>query len=512
MIRPLRNVALSRTHLASLTLSTLVAATLAGCDGRGPLAVGDSAVTDARVVDQRPALDRGCECLTWSPGSGPCMEIFWGCKGSPNRWERCDVWAACVRGEIDPFTGCRRPVFDPNCDPPKGPLCDPKVLGRPCSATNGVGGGECGDPAKTGALCLLTKTVSASELRGVCTCQCVPDDPGTMMVDEDSCPERERNFCGSIKLSDGSKTGFCLRRCEPKLGANDCAPGIACDPRSGAPLELRTTAVCLLYGCQSDADCPVRTATPCKTDGSLSCPAAMGCQPLSPSGVDGRCAKPGLCDKASGLCAPRLKDLDPSAQVGDPCDSDLDCGKTMRCELEEDRASSRKAVGPCVRDRDCCSNDCHQGACSPSPCVVHARNGYCTIAGCTFASLKEFQCPPGSSCHRLFYGGLCQKTCSLQDAKSCRGHVGDASGDYECRAWQSLRLDSESAILVADEPVCDFGDTVSCARSCEPFGFSGSGSPPANPTQMRCRDPQTNAELPTGDPKGLCLDVTKSGP
>jgi hypothetical protein len=382
------------------------------------------------------------------------------------------------------------------------------VVGKVCTVSGGGPGGECGDPAQTGAICLLTKTLSPTDSRGVCTCQCTPDDLQTPLVNEDSCPDLSQNLCGSVTLTDGSKIGFCFRRCKPKLGANDCAQGVACDPRSGEVIEQRDTAVCLLHGCQSNADCPVRTATPCKVDGSVTCPAGMGCYPLQADGVEGRCAKAGVCEKSSGLCAPRLSDFAPNAQVGDPCAADLDCGKTMRCELEEDRPSLlRKAGQTCVLDRECCGGSCVGNTCAPGPCAVHARNGYCTVVGCAFSSLLAYQCPAGSACNRYFYGGLCQKNCSLNNAKSCRGVAADKRGDYECRAWERIAI---GGLPVAPAPLCDFGDTAACTL-IKGAGCAALGSGPANPTKMSCRDAQSGAALPAGDPTGLCLDDTASG-
>lgn len=94
------------------------------------------------------------------------------------------------------MTGCPKPYKDCSIVDPPPPSCDKSVVGKVCTSSGSVGGGECGDPAVTGALCLLTDEVSATENRGVCTCPCAADDPQTPLVNEDSCPDLSATVCG----------------------------------------------------------------------------------------------------------------------------------------------------------------------------------------------------------------------------------------------------------------------------------------------------------------------------
>lgn len=374
--------------------------------------------------------------------------------------------------------------------------CAP-VLGKGCTQN----GTECG----SAATCLLT----AGTL-GVCTCTCTVDDPKTPLVNEDTCPNTSLHFCKAVTLSSGSTQSYCFKRCSPKLGSNDCSAPIACVPSSASFSPAVGAGVCLLPGCSKDADCPVLTATTCTTQNpALTCAATEVCVPLTTATTSGRCGKPGKCDLASGLCIAHALG-NPAAKVGDPCKADTECGGIMRCQLELDlSAVAKKAGQSCSTDEECCSGHCVSKVCTQGLCAVNNRNGYCTIPGCEFASTLPIRaCPTGSTCNRVYTGGLCQKTCALASATDCRNHPSDRLGDYECRAWNGLTL---GGVMIADAPVCDFGTGMPCSflqgsgLDCSSVGLA------PNSTQMGCRSLSNVALAGLHDPLGYCLDNTASG-
>lgn len=500
----------SRPHARSphrLLLASLLL--FAGaCDTRAPVGAHDGGAGDRGLPDKNVPPPPPCTCMTPSIVGSPscdCTETIWGCKESPQRKTICDVPPECWRADIvDPTTGCWRYDDRPFCvgweciEPPPPPSgCDPAQIGKPC----GADGSGCG-PNMT---CLLTDETRG----GVCTCPCVPDDPSTPLVNEDQCPDLSQNICAAVRLSDGSMFNFCARKCAPTLGSSTCTSPLACQPEAATALELPGQAVCLFMGCQSDYDCPVLTSIPCKLDTSgvpSGCAPGARCVKDANDPTHGLCARAGHCDKVSGLCAPRTQDLTPTAKVGDPCGSDLDCAGNQRCEQE--RAAGLPGGASCTQGEQCCSGVCTFGKCEPGACVVHARHGYCVIDGCAFASLTAYACPAGSSCNRLEPQGICQRTCELSNASSCRGNPQDKLGDYECRAWNNVEV---GGLPVGDVPLCDFADAMRC-NSYPSVGCDVVGVSPANSTDMSCRDASGQKLSDPKSPLGLCLDDTASGP
>ncbi len=375
------------------------------------------------------------------------------------------------------------------------------VLGKGCTQ----GGSECG----SSATCLLTAATS-----GVCTCNCTLDNPATPSVNEDTCPGKPQNFCKAVTLSSGATQNYCFKSCSPKLGSNECGAPLACDPRSASFSPKLGVAVCLLPGCSKDADCPVLTATTCTTQNpALTCTTGEVCIPLTGATTSGRCAKAGKCDLASGICTAHSLG-NAAAKIGDPCNADTDCGGAMRCQLQLDLAAVAKKGGQsCSDDEECCSGRCTSGSCAAGLCTVNNRNGYCTIAGCEFASTLTIRaCPTGSRCNRVFGGGLCQKSCSLASTTDCRNQPADRLGDYECRAWDNLTL---GGVQIADGPVCDFGTAMPCtflqgsSLDCSSVGDKTNIVVP-NPTKMGCRSLSNTPLGNVYDPTGFCLDDTPS--
>jgi len=205
-----------------------------------------------------------------------------------------------------------------------------------------------------------------------------------------------------------------------------------------------------------------------------------------------------------------------SAKVGDACKDDTECAGNMLCFMEYNKAKYEKKEGStCTTGDECCSGTCSSGKCSKGICPVLNRNGYCTISGCVFANTLTIRtCPPGSNCNYFYGSGLCQKTCKLDAAASCRGNSPDLFGDYECRAYNNLLFDGGKFM---QEPVCDFGPLLSCVsmknlgKDCSALGDK-SNKDSLNPTNMSCRDLLTGQETSDKfDPNGFCFDTTHSG-
>lgn len=358
--------------------------------------------------------------------------------------------------------------------------------------------GSCGP----GMVCLLI-----AGTWGVCTRTCTPDNPKTVLINEDSCPDKANNICGTLQLTSG--TGYyCMRKCTPKPGKNDCAPGIACHPGSGYYSGNQMQPVCLLPGCVAAKDCPVTTGQACDTTKN-NCPAGQTCTRRMSGSTIGVCAKPGVCDGGSGLCSTHGHGK-AAAKVGDPCASDLDCGGNMQCLMELDESKFLGTYGAsCTQNSDCCSGICLYGSCAQGPCVTRYRNGYCTVVGCSFASTLTIRaCGAGSVCNHAFSGGLCQKSCTLASAASCRGHGKDYWGDYECRAWNNIPI---NGVPASKGPVCDFGFTVPCKTWYSSGSDCSAVGDATNSTKMSCRDLKGKVLSNKYDPDGYCHDTTASG-
>jgi hypothetical protein len=385
------------------------------------------------------------------------------------------------------------------------PLTCAEVIGRPCTDKTFE---VCG-PFD----CVATNT---DHTAGVCTCECTQDDPATPTVDEDNCPDTKRNVCAEVVLKGGSVRHYCFQKCSPRIGANECQEPLACALSS--PYTFRSPgyhAVCAFHGCTENWQCPVRTAKACTDEMDCDTSNSEYCLDVvygSPQ-ASRRCARPGKCDLLSGLCDKNPVGLfDPDAKVGDPCDSDLDCGAAMSCVIQVDTAAYLKRGGePCFSDRECCSERCEGNSCAPGLCTIRFRNGYCTITGCAYKDLGLRACPAGSDCNLIYRAGLCQMSCSVSDPLGCRDNIADLYGDYECRSWDNVdMINLAGSPQAASGPVCDFGTWLSCAY------LDSSGIPCAelgdvdDSTKMRCRDLYGNIIAPS-DPLGFCLDTTVSG-
>lgn len=317
----------------------------------------------------------------------------------------------------------------------------------------------------------------------VCSRRCTPDNPETPLTNEDNCPNNWELSCANIAGPYGGESYYCLRRCKPQLYNNPCPDGIACHPKDNQiDYDLQTSS-CARPMCKDNRDCPVFLSKTCFSD--QDCPASYFCaEDDSASAFGGlaqrRCATQGLCEQASGLCRPASLAYK-NGRIGDPCTDDLQCSRGMRCVFEIVDASG----------------------------LAYARNGYCAIEGCVFAdNIDHLRCPVGSSCQRLFPGGVCYRSCEASDASTCRGFDNDSYADYECYDWSFLYLAGLDS-PVADGPTCEpaiypcdfFAGWADCSIIAEP----------GNAQNMRCRDPFSGQTLPEGSIGGVCLDDSASG-
>ncbi len=348
----------------------------------------------------------------------------------------------------------------------------PKADKPPANSKLGEGCGGGKDCSPDAPLCLMPE---GSKGVGICSMECTGDDPGTPLINEDSCPNGY--LCASFAYT--TKTYYyCLKRCEPSLTKNDCpaTSNRACHPSSTRYGDL-DVAVCWYLKCTDGKDCPVFSDKKCVLDSECTSVATDAFCDTSRY----LCARPGKCE-ASGLCGAHTYGK-ATAKVGDPCKTDFDC----------------PANGSCLTE----SND-------PSGIGVSWRNGYCSIAGCSFAkTLTSQTCPTGSTCNYLFYGGLCNKTCKLETAADCRNNPLDKGGDYECYAWNNLVIGSTN---VTAEPVCLNAASQTCDSLGTKLTCANLGGENGNPTKMDCRDRFTGVvKTNKADPAGVCLDDTASG-
>lgn len=99
-----------------------------------------------------------------------------------------------------------------------------------------------------------------------------------------------------MRLTDGTSQGFCFRKCEPRLGTNDCHQQLSCAP--GLCATHARNGYCTIDGCAfSSLE-------------AYQCPAGSGCSRLYPGGA---CLKEcTLADATScrGHAADRLGDYE----------------------------------------------------------------------------------------------------------------------------------------------------------------------------------------------------------
>lgn len=298
----------------------------------------------------------------------------------------------------------------------------------------------------------------------VCSKQCYNTD----------CPDGYA--CSFFKVS-GQTVGYCLKKCTPSLTVNTCPKSSKqnCHPLSVRNTDKEDVTVCLFAACTSDKDCPIYSNIPCNNDGQ--------CTSLGTGAFchEAECALPGKC-AASGICGPHTRGKD-TAKVGDPCETDFDCPGNGACLPQEDKV--------------------------PPLSLTWYRNGYCTVGLCNWSKeIPEFACPTGSTCNRLYAGGMCMKSCSLSQAGDCRGYSKDKGGDYECLRLDRVVMDGKP---LTSGPVCSTAPAWACSSQYSSVNCPELGDA-TNSTKMSCRDPVTGAvKTDPKDPSGICLDDTASG-
>jgi hypothetical protein len=401
-------------------------------------------------------------------------------------------------------------------------------IGAWCDPANSDGSGN--NPAcVSGTKCLVMDQAAQN---GMCVVYgCTVDLFGTGGINEESChvDYGAGYLCIDLDTAYGDTAepydppgGFpdgqnadlsdnvCVQTCTPQSAANDCDPNFACLPDSTR--YNAGTAICFGLPCQNGNDCPVTVSQndACTTSTDCNTGAGQFCVLLIDTNGDGTvdtgaCAVAGTCN-SSGLCAPHTMG-NASAQIGDPCASDIDCPNGSTC----------LQPGP----------DILLPVTDVPPAPRAPRNGYCTILNCRFAStMPGFACPAGTECNLAFFAGGCERACDPADATGCRGNDCDPAGgtttgcdwfgDFDCYDWSTWTFVGGAPLVSGSGVVCDYwGPTM---HSCESFSaFGGSGcpavAPSGNPNAMDCYDVESG--VPTADdadPAGRCLDTTPSGP
>ena len=321
-------------------------------------------------------------------------------------------------------------------------------------------------------------TYVAPSPQGICTKKCKKDNPDTPLVDEDDCPKGFK--CAEFDFG-SSKPTYCLQKCTVAKDTNSCekTSGLTCHPTS-TRWTSGSTNVCFYPACKTNKNCPVFI-------GDATCASDADCTKIKAGAFcessSSKCAMPGNCLN-SGICGKHTHGK-ATAKVGDPCKSDTDCPGNGSCLTE---STSSSYIG------------------------VNNVNGYCTVPYCKYSKvLPDYACPTGSTCHQLYYGGLCFKTCTLTDAKTCRGNAKDKGGDYECYGWDNLYASSSKK--VTEKPVCMSTANWSCTSLGTKLDCSALGIAKTNTTKMACRNRTTGVQLTKkNDPAGVCMDNTASGP
>ena len=406
------------------------------------------------------ALDRPPGSRDWGAEMGAGKDSLAAADGARDGQSDGATVARDLKAEPFPDRGAADQGLADLNTPDLAPYTGPNI-GALCTSS-----AEC----TKGAACLLSVRGQA-----MCTMTCTPDNAATA-ANEDSCVDRGRHICGTVSLVSGGDANYCLRRCQPRSDGNDCDPPFACEVSSGTIAGRLGSGVCMTLACKGPADCPVFTAKSCVASSGLGCEVSQGERCLAES-TGARCVVGGVCNASSGLCEGHEKGLS-GAKIGDPCDADVECGNHMYCLRERGTGSA-----------------------------IRWRNGYCAIFGCEFgASVAAFACPAGSSCNRAFVGpnGVCQRSCTLGDAGSCRGYGHDQLGDYECYAWNRLMSGGQA---IAQTPVCD--TPLGCDVLQDNCNALGDGT---NSSAMGCRDHQNLTLSDPRDPAGLCLDNSAAGP
>lgn len=228
-------------------------------------------------------------------------------------------------------------------------------VGKPCQ-----GNGECGS---ANGLCITQ--INNAWRDGYCTQQCGGGSP--------ECP------AGAQCADFGGGALRCIKTCRP--GTGDCRAGYACLlVAQGFP------ALCL-NACYSDADCN-----------------------------GGAASGSNLCRLCDGVC---LAKQSPTAQIGDSCTADSQCGVGQLCIRLKANSSQ---VGVCSQT---CANACST---CPNGSACHLLTGsdepWC-LRSCTTGS-----CPAGQQCGLLPTGKACVPGCT----SSTECPIGTACLQGECKA------------------------------------------------------------------------------
>jgi hypothetical protein len=300
----------------------------------------------------------------------------------------------------------------------------------------------------------------------------------------------------------------CVPKCTPSSTSNPCPDSHFSCPANSRSFNFKDN-VCFSLVCQSGADCPVSTTDDrfCAADTDCNMGAGEFCNLQHDTNGDGTadigaCSVAGVCNTTSGTCGPHTQGS-ATAQVGDPCTSDVDCPVGGSC-LNEDNVTI-----------------------NGDPSTHRApRNGYCTMLGCLFSSATGITCPAGSACDNFFFAGGCMRLCDPADATTCRNNACDVAGgvttgcdwygDYDCFNWGNIVFTINNLHVVggSNGQICDYlGPAEFSCYDNRNLGCALFAPDASNPEDMQCRTALTGVQLPTDtELTGRCLDLTGAGP
>lgn len=296
----------------------------------------------------------------------------------------------------------------------------PVSIGSACTADTDCPG--------DGAICLAFTDPSLLP-GGYCSQACDPSGADPM------CPT------GSTCLGLGMGQAYCFRDCDPGATERQCRTGYGCASSPMLP------SVCF-GGCTDDTDCPT----------------GLRCDPTG-GGFTG-----------AGSC------FDPTAQPGDPCTMDADCGEGAFCFSEE---ASGVPGGACFGECDVASNaGCEAGACFPAQ-----GTGLCGASCTTDDDCRSaYRCVPVPGVTGRSY---CDATCTTDADCTVAGYVCNVGTGTCDEPFDATRL---------GQTCSNFGGTPCTGGVC--LSERRNGYPGAYCTYPGCATPGTACDATIG---GVCV-------
>ncbi len=360
--------------------------------------------------------------------------------GAPCKATKCDQ-GVCV------LVGSEVPCDDSDECTENDACSEGSCTGSPmkCDAGKTCVGGSCADACEL-AGCECSDDVDCDSLAGACKIgRCVEGQCEVVDLAEGECDDGNPCTEGDVCKPDGC------------VGVKkDCDDGLPCSTDSCQS----GTCVHSPCDCQSDEDCILSDAGPCKVGECV----AGDCKVSLVSGT---------CDDGNPCTA------------GDACKSGLCSGSAMDCDdgwacspddCEGGQCFSDKSMCDCENDADCgAASECEEHSCALGSCVANAKSGECedddpcTGTGhCEAGDCKvsDIECDDKVPC-TLDY---CEEGACKVDAASCV----PCAGAEECDDGNECTVDSCSDDYCNHAEVsCDDGNPCTSGDHCVPGGCAG---------------------------------------